>query len=117
MSITMGHQYLNNNPYFPQDSSRLFSTIYARLTENWGLSTTHVFEADDGTMEFQSYALTRDFSSWLFSIGAMVRDNRTGFSDYGILLGFTLKDLPQFNFDFDFNPGIGGQGQQTPGGN
>ena len=74
-------------------------------------------EADDGTMEFQSYALTRDFSSWLFSIGAMVRDNRTGISDYGILFGFTLKDLPQFNFDFDFNPGIGGQGQQTPGGN
>jgi LPS-assembly protein len=110
VSVTFGHQYLNDNPYFPQDSSRLFASIYARLTENWGLSTTHVFEADDGTMEFQSYALTRDFSSWLLSFGAMLRDNRTGISDYGLVLGFTLKELPQFNFDFDFNPGVGGQG-------
>ena len=107
LSVTFGHQYLNNNPFFPQDSSRVYTSIYARMTENWGLSTNHVFEADDGTLEFQSYALTRDFSSWLFSIGALVRDNRNGFSDYGILLGFTLKELPQFNFDFDFNPGVG----------
>lgn len=110
MSLTLGHQYLNDNPYFPQASNRIFASIYARVTENWGFSTNHVFEGDDGTMEFQSYSLTRDFSSWLFSIGALFRDNRTGVSDYGLLLGFTLKELPQFNFDFDFNPGVGSQG-------
>lgn len=110
ISLTLGHQYLNDNPYFQQNSNRIFTSIYARLSENWGLSTNHVFEGDDATMEFQSYSLTRDFSSWLFSIGALFRDNRTGVSDYGLLLGFTLKELPQFNFDFDFNPGVGSQG-------
>jgi hypothetical protein len=70
----------------------------------------HIFEADDGTMEFQSYSLTRDLSSWLFSVGALIRDNRNGVSDYGILLGFTLKEFPQLNFDLDIDPNPTGRG-------
>jgi len=99
----LGHQYVADHPFF-QDSSRLFSRIYRRLSENYGLNMMHVFEADDGTLEFQSYSLTRDMSSWIASIGIMARDNRNGTSDYGILLSFTLKDFPQLNFNFDIDP-------------
>ena len=102
-SWDIGHQYISDHPFF-QDSSRVFSRIYGRLSDNYGLNMVHVFEADDGTLEFQSYSLTRDLSSWIASIGVMARDNRNGVSDYGILLSFTLKDFPQFNFNFDVDP-------------
>ncbi len=110
LTFQLGHQFLNDHPLFPQDSNLLFTRIHARLTENWGLSMNHIFEADDGTMEFQSYSLTRDLSSWLFSVGALIRDNRNGVSDYGILLGFTLKEFPQLNFDLDIDPNPTGRG-------
>ncbi len=103
MSLDIGHQYVSDHPFF-QDSSRVFSRIYGRLSDNYGLNMVHVFEADDGTLEFQSYSLTRDLSSWIASIGVMARDNRNGASDYGVLLSFTLKDFPQFNFNFDIDP-------------
>lgn len=109
-SVEFGHQFLKDHPYFPQDSNLFFTRTYARLTENWGISTNHIFEADDGTMQFQSYSLTRDLSSWIISIGAMMRDNRNGAADYGILLGFTLKEFPQLNFDLDIDPNPTGRG-------
>ena len=109
-SIEFGHQYLNDHPFFPQDSNLLYTRAYARLSENWGLSMNHIFEADDGTMEFQSYSVTRDISSWIVSLGAMVRDNRNGVSDFGILLGFTLKEFPKLNFDLDIDPNPTGRG-------
>ncbi|MEZ5384717.1 MAG: LPS assembly protein LptD [Prosthecobacter sp.] len=102
-SWDIGHQYINDHPFFG-DSSRVYSRIYGRLTDNYGLNMVHIFEADDGTLEFQSYSLTRDLSSWIASLGIMARDNRNGVSDYGILLSFTLKDFPQLNFNFDIDP-------------
>jgi LPS-assembly protein len=93
MSFTLGHQFINDNPYF-QDSNIFFSRIYTRLNDNWGFTMNHVFEADDGTMEFQSYSITRDLTSWVASIGAMQRDNRNGQSEVGILFSLTLKDFP-----------------------
>jgi hypothetical protein len=108
MSVQFGHQYLSNNPYFQQDSNLFYSRIYTRLGENWGFAMNHIFEADDGTMQFQSYSLTRDLSSWILSIGALVRDNRGGANDFGILLGFTLKEFPQLNFDLDVDPSTSG---------
>jgi hypothetical protein len=108
MSVQFGHQYLSNNPYFQQDSNLFYSRTYTRLGENWGFAMNHIFEADDGTMQFQSYSLTRDLSSWILSIGALVRDNRGGANDFGILLGFTLKEFPQLNFDLDVDPNTSG---------
>lgn len=110
LSIEVGSQYLTGHPFFPGDSHRFTSRIYARLSENWGFSTNHIYEADDGTMEFQSYSITRDVSSWIISLGAMIRDNRNGVSDYGLLLGFTLKEFPQLNFDLDIDPNPGAPG-------
>lgn len=107
--FTLGHQYVDDHPTFP-NSSLVFSRVYARLTENWGLSMNHIFEADDGTMEFQSYSITRDLSSWVASIGAMVRDNRNGLQDYGILLSLTLKDFPQLSLPLDIDPNPAGRG-------
>ena len=107
--LTLGHQYVSDHPTFA-DSSLIFSRVYARLTDNWGVSMNHVFEADDGTMEFQSYSVSRDLSSWVASIGTMIRDNRNGLQDYGILLSLTLKDFPQLSLPLDIDPNPTGRG-------
>ena len=109
LSLTLGHQYINDSPYF-RDSNLVFSRVYARLTDNWGFAMNHIYEMDDGTMEFQSYSITRDLSSWMASIGTMVRDNRNGVSDYGILFSLTLKDFPQVNLPLDIDPNPSGRG-------
>lgn len=108
-SLQLGHQLVSNHPYF-QDSSLVYTRFYARLNENYGLSTNHIYEATDGTLEFQSYSITRDLSSWIASIGIMARNNRNGASDLGVMLTFTLKDFPQFNFDLDVDPNPTGRG-------
>lgn len=108
-SIEFGHQFISDHPFF-QDSSLLYTRLFARLTDNYGVSMNHIYEADDGTLEFQSYSLYRDLSSWIASIGVMARDNRNGASDVGLLLSFTLKDFPQANFDLDIDPNPTGRG-------
>lgn len=108
-TLEFGHQFISDHPFF-QDSSLLYTRFYARMTENYGFNMNHIYEADDGTLEFQSYSVSRDLSSWVASIGVMARDNRNGASDLGILLTFTLKDFPQFNFDLDIDPNPTGRG-------
>lgn len=108
-SIEFGHQFISDHPFF-QDSSLIYTRFYARLSENYGFNMNHVYEADDGTLEFQSYNFTRDLSSWVASIGVMARDNRNGVSDFGVIVSFTLKDFPQFNFDLDIDPNPTGRG-------
>jgi hypothetical protein len=88
----------------------MFSRIYARLTDNWGLAANHVFEMDDGTLEFQSYSVTRDLTSWIASIGAMMRDNRGGRSEIGVLFSLTLKDFPGLTLPLDIDPNPSGRG-------
>jgi hypothetical protein len=108
-SLEFGHQFISDHPFF-QDSSLVYTRFYARMTENYGFNMNHIYEADDGTLEFQSYSLSRDLSSWVASVGVMARDNRNGASDVGILLTFTLKDFPQLNFDLDIDPNPTGRG-------
>lgn len=109
LSLTLGHQFINDHPLF-QDSSLFFSRVYARVNENWGVSMNHVYEMDDGTLEFQSYSVHRDLSSWSASIGAMIRDSRNGLSDYGLLFSLTLKDFPQVSIPLDMDPNPTGRG-------
>jgi len=70
----------------------------------------HVYEIDDSTMEFQSYSVTRDLTSWVASIGAMQRDNRNGRTEFGILFSLTLKDLPGVTVPLDIDPNPSGRG-------
>lgn len=110
LSLSLGHQYLNGSPYVAQDSSLLFSRVYARVTDTWGLAMNHIYEMDDGVVEFQSYSVTRDLTSWVASLGAMMRDNRNGRSELGILFSLTMKDFPQVTLPLDIDPNPSGRG-------
>jgi lipopolysaccharide assembly outer membrane protein LptD (OstA) len=105
--INLSHRYLYNNPSF-QNSSLFDVGGYYRINDNWGVAVQEQYEAATGIIEQQRYAVYRDLSSWVASLGAVVRDN-AGVKEYGVLLTFTLKAFPRFGFNLNFDPGGAGQ--------
>lgn len=108
--VALRHYFINDHPFF--NDSDLYSLItYTRLSDNWGFSTSHRFERDDGTLEYQQYSIHRDLASWTASIGGIIRDNRNAENEYGILLSLTLKAFPKLRLPLDFQPGTLGAEQ------
>ena len=56
-----------------------------------------------GLLEEQRYAIYRDLTSWVASVGGVIRDNN-GVNEYGVLFSVTLKAFPKFGFDLNFDP-------------
>lgn len=107
MRLSIGHRYIQDNPFFI-DSNLVDFGAYIRLTDNWGFSLRESYELDDNVLESQRYELHRDLSSWVASLGFTIRDNRDR-EDYGVLLTFTLKDLPNVRLPFSIDPeGVAG---------
>lgn len=100
----VGHYFLTDHPTLP-DSDLYSLTTYTRLSDDWGFSTSHRFESDDNTLEYQQYTVHKDLASWTASVGAIVRDNRDGENEYGVLLSLTLKAFPRVSLPVDFQPG------------
>ena len=102
--VELGHYFINDHPFF-RDSSLLTVDTYTRLSDNWGFSTSHRFEADDSTLEYQQYSIHRDLASSTATLGGIVRDNRSGENEYGVLFSLTLKAFPKVRLPVDFQPG------------
>ena len=107
LELSLGHRYLNNNPFF-NTSSLFVIGGYCRINDNWGFAVQEQYEATSKRLEQQRYAIYRDLTSWVASFGAVVRDN-DGVREYGVLLTFTLKAFPKLGLDFNFDPGGAGQ--------
>ena len=102
LQVSVGHRYLNTNPFF-NNSSLFVVGGYYRLDDNWGIGLQEQYEATTGVLEQQRYSVYRDLTSWVASLGAVIRDNG-GIKEYGVLLTFTLKAFPKFGFDLNFDP-------------
>jgi LPS-assembly protein len=109
LQINFGHRYLNQNPFFDNSSLYVLSGYY-RINDNWGIGIQEQYEGTTGILEQQRYSIYRDLTSWVASVGAIVRDNG-GVKEYGFLLTFTLKALPKLSFDLNFDPGGADQTQ------
>ena len=107
LQLNFAHRFLNNNPFFANSSLFTFAGYY-RINDNWGVAVQEQYEATSGLLEQQRYAVYRDLSSWVASLGAVIRNNN-GVNQYGVLLTFTLKAFPKFGFDLNFDPGGAGQ--------
>ncbi len=107
LQINLSHRYLNENPAFINSSLVVLGGYY-RIDDNWGFAVQEQYEVTTGIIEQQRYAVYRDLSSWVASLGAVIRDN-AGVKEYGVLLTFTLKAFPRFGFDLNFDPGGAGQ--------
>jgi hypothetical protein len=102
LQLNFGHRYLNQNPFFENSSLYVLSGYY-RINDNWGIGIMEQYEGTSGILEQQRYSIYRDLTSWVASVGAIIRDNG-GVKEYGVLLTFTLKALPKFGFDLNFDP-------------
>ncbi len=102
IQLNIGHRYISKSPSFA-DSNQVNLGGYFRLNDNWGVSVRELYEFQDNILETQRYELHRDLSSWVASLGFVVRDNR-GVNDYGLVLTFTLKDIPGVHLPVSLDP-------------
>jgi LPS-assembly protein len=109
LQLNFGHRYLNQNPFFDNSSLYVLGGYY-RINDNWGVGIQEQYEGTTGILEQQRYSIYRDLTSWVASVGAIIRDNG-GVKEYGLLLTFTLKALPKLSFDLNFDPGGADQTQ------
>jgi len=107
LQLSVGHRYLNDNPFFLNSSLFLVGGYY-RIDDNWGIGAQEQYEATTSTLEEQRYSIYRDLSSWVASFGGVIRDNK-GVKEYGILFTVTLKAVPKFGFDLNFDPTSSGE--------
>jgi LPS-assembly protein len=107
VQVTVGHRYLNGNPFF-QNSSLFVVGGYYRINDNWGFGVQEQYEATTRILEEQRYSIYRDLSAWVASFGGVIRDN-AGVNEYGVLFTITLKAFPKLGFDLNFDPGSTGQ--------
>jgi lipopolysaccharide export system protein LptA len=103
VELTLGHRFIDDNPFF-EDSNLVTVGSYLRLGDNWGFSIREQYEMDTSTLESQRYEIHRDLSSWVASLGVIVRDNGDeNDTEYGVLFTVTLKDLPQVKLPVNFD--------------
>ncbi|HSI12274.1 MAG TPA: LPS assembly protein LptD [Chthoniobacter sp.] len=109
LTVNIGERYINGNTQF-QNSNLLTFGGYYRINDNWSFSFGEQYEFETSTLEAQTYQISRDLSSWIASFGFSVMDNG-GKEDVGLIITFTLKDLPSVRLPVNFDPStIAGQG-------
>lgn len=108
--FTLGHRFIDGNLLF-EDSSQLDVGAYFRMDDNWAFSFRETYEFTQSLLQSQRYELHRDLSSWVASLGVITRNNKSGgetVTDFGVILTFTLKDLPDLKVPVSFDPSGGG---------
>ena len=102
-SVQVGHFYVKGaTAFIPGLGDNLIhGSFYYRLNENWGLRTTHYFEARDGRMEEQDYSLYHDLRSWTAALTFRLRQSRGGPDDFTVAVTFSLKAFPRFHMGND----------------
>jgi lipopolysaccharide assembly outer membrane protein LptD (OstA) len=100
LKFSVGDNYINDNPYFVDSNLITFGT-YLRLNDNWALSVSEQYELHTHQLQYETYEVHRDLSSWTAAFGIYVRNNEVtgagGSIDYGVTLTFTLKDFPSIS--------------------
>jgi LPS-assembly protein len=103
LSFRVGHQYIDGNPFFA-DNSQIDFYVYWRINENWGVSVYEQYEFVSQVWQYQRYMIHRDLSSWVASLGTQVRDSQgQADPDFGVLFVLTLKDAPQVTLPISFD--------------
>jgi LPS-assembly protein len=102
-NFSVGHRYLRDNPALGTNygNNIIFTSLFFRFNENWGVRTSHHFEARDGVLEEQYYTLYHDLRSWTGAVTFRVRENRVGPTDYTVAVTMSLKAFPRFGVGED----------------
>jgi hypothetical protein len=102
-TFSLGQFFLEDHPFFFDSNTTRLST-YTRVNDNWGLGTSHFYEAETSSLRLQQYTIHRDLSSWTAALGAQIRDN-LGNEEFGLVFSLTLKAFPRVGTPTDLlNP-------------
>lgn len=107
LQFNVGHRYIRDNILF-QNSSLLDFSAYYRFNDNWAFSLREAYELNDSVLQSQRYELHRDLSSWVASLGIVSSNNSSAgksVNNFGVVLTFTLKDLPDVKIPVNVDPG------------
>ena len=117
LSFSVGTRYINNYNGTSNDNQYPFSAFW-RINDHWSFSASEIYNTTANTTStsgspqnsliYQRYLIHRDLSSWVVSFGAEVRNNQaygtqSAQTQYGALLSFSLKDLPQVTLPLAFS--------------
>ena len=102
LNVSLGDRYISGNSQF-QNSNLLSVGGYYRIDDNWALSFGEQYEFQTNTLEAQSYQISRDLSSLVASFGVSLQDSG-GKESVGVILTFTLKDLPNIRLPLAVDP-------------
>jgi hypothetical protein len=115
LEFGFGTRYIDNYGGSQNDNQYPIH-LFWRANDHWSFSAQEIYnttpaqnsQAAQNSIIYQRYMINRDLSSWVFSFGAEVRNNQSqgnqaGGNQYGALISFTLKDLPQVNLPFAFS--------------
>lgn len=113
-SFNFGTRYINNYAGYPSDNQYPFGAFW-KVNDHWSISAQEIYNTpgtttanNNNALIYQRYLIHRDLSSWIVSFGAEVRSNQgtatqSGQNQYGALITFTLKDLPQVTLPLAFS--------------
>jgi LPS-assembly protein len=121
LSFQIGHRYIEGNSrtqFNPKtgaqeevaiigDGNDLIFGAHVRVNDHWAFSFRDYYAFEEGRLQTQRYEIHRDLSSWIASLGVLVADNRSGDKgqrEFGMLLTFTLKDLPDVRIPLNLDP-------------
>jgi lipopolysaccharide assembly outer membrane protein LptD (OstA) len=118
----VGTRYINNyqglntsssaNQNVNQNGNQYPINAFWRVNDHWSMSAQEIYNTQPGqpnSLIYERYMIHRDLSSWVFSMGVEVRNNQaqgttSQQTQYGALINFTLKDLPQVTLPLAFSP-------------
>lgn len=113
-SFNFGTRYINNYNGTSNDNQYPFGGFW-KVNDHWSISTQQIYNqaaannnSTGSALIYQRYMIHRDLSSWIVSFGGEVRANQgtstqSGQNQYGALLTFTLKALPQVTLPIAFS--------------
>ena len=96
----IGHWYARKE-FLGGGANLINSTMFFRLNDNWGLRTTHSFNAQNGRLQDQFYTLYRDLRSWTGALTFRLTDNGIGPRDFTVAFSFSLKAHPRHHLGGD----------------
>lgn len=100
-SWAIGHWYLHDG-FVDSGDDVITSTLFYRLSDNWGIRATHYFNAETGHLQEQYYTLYRDMRSWTAAVTFRLIDNGGGQPvDYGFAFSLSLKAYPRYHVGDD----------------
>jgi hypothetical protein len=114
VAFNFGTRYIDNYNGSSNDNQYPFGAFW-KVNDHWSFSAQEIYNqaaannnSTGSALIYQRYMIHRDLSSWIVSFGAEVRANQgtatqSGQNQYGALLTFTLKDLPQVTLPLAFS--------------